>query len=147
MVAPEAEITGLKLTEDCSTISMKATVRDDQELKGYTLSYAKEGSAEYEELITGVEEIEDTPIAMLPTEVLEDGTYNVKLQAWDACGNSVTYTMSFTYQKGNTSIETGNSSETETPVPGEPVKKEFAATLVMAGILVCRECRFPSLMT
>ncbi len=129
LVAPEAEITGLKLTEDCSTISMKASVRDDKELKGYTLSYAKEGSEEYSELATGTEQIEDTPIAMLPTEVLEDGTYNVKLQAWDACGNSVTYTMSFTYQKGSTSIETSNGNETETPVPSEPVKKDFAIAL------------------
>ena len=129
LVAPEAEITGLKLIEDCSTISMKASVRDDKELKGYTLSYAKEGSEEYSELATGTEQIEDTPIAMLPTEVLEDGTYNVKLQAWDACGNSVTYTMSFTYQKGSTSIETSNGNETETPVPSESVKKDFAVAL------------------
>ncbi len=129
LVAPEAKVTGLKLSDDGSTVNIRATAKDDKELKGYTLSYAKEGTEEYTELATGTEAIEDVMVSVLPTEVLEDGTYVLKLQAWDASGNSNTYTVSFVYQKGGGSIETGSGSESETPVPGGPVQKNFGLAL------------------
>ena len=127
--APEAEITGLKLSDDQGYVEIKGTAKDDKELKGWLLDLAEEGSEEYTELASGAEAVEDAPLASIPAEILEDGSYTLCLQAWDAYGNSIIYRTGFTYKKGSGSLETGNGTGSEEPVPGEPVKKNFAVNL------------------
>ena len=126
---PVAEITGVKLTEDKNNIDIKASVSDDKELEGYSLSYGLDGSEEFVELAKGTKKLEDEYIASIPTTELADGTYVLRLEARDSFGNSCTYTMKFTYTKGNDSIDTGNGNGEEGTVPTEPVKREFAVNL------------------
>ena len=127
--APEAEITGLKLSDDHGYVEIRGTVKDDKELKGWLLDFAKEESGEYTELASGTEEAEDAPLANISAETLEDGGYILRLTAWDAYGNHVLYTTGFTYQKGSGKLETGGGSSEESPAPTEPVKKNFAVNL------------------
>ena len=127
--APDAEITGLKLSDDHGYIEIKGTAKDDRKLAGWLLDFASEGSEEYDELVSGTEEIEDAMLYSISTEALEDGIYTVRLQAWDTYGNSVIYTTGFTYKKGTGKIDTEGGSSSETPVPGEPVRKNFGVVL------------------
>ena len=124
LTAPIAEITKVEITEDSANIDICATVKDDKELKGYTLAYSKEESGVYHELMSGTEPIEDTSVAVLPMEMLEDGNYILRLQAWDATGNSTTYIMTFTYKKASSTIEIGKIEDNDTPV-----NKDFAIAL------------------
>ena len=128
--APEAEITGLNLSKDQTSAIIRGTVKDDKKLQGYILDYAKEGSDSYKELAAGTEPVEDAELAAIPTDELEDGTYILRLQAWDAYGNSVTCIRSFTYKKGSISAgpEEDNPEETARKVFGISLSHSTAGT-------------------
>ncbi len=121
--APEAEITGLELSEDRTAARIFGTVKDDKKLQGYILDYAGDGSDSFKELATGTEPVEEAELSSIPAEELEEGAYILRLQAWDAYGNSVTCTRSFTYRKG--SINMGPAGEN----PEETAKKVFSLSL------------------
>lgn len=143
LIAPDAMITGLRLSDDKEQVEIKGTAKDDKKLAGWLLEYREKDKGDFKELAAGTEPVEDVPLANLATKKLEGGAYQLRLSAWDAYGNSYVYTMEFTYKKGSSeggsgegsgtggegetggsSIEIGGTGSTE-----KPVEKQFAVNL------------------
>ena len=149
--APTAQITKVALGENQANVNVSATVKDDKELKGYTLEYASLSVSknsvsdntleetdtkntksveqltqeDYILLASGENPIEDTMIGTIPVSDLTPGSYALRLKAWDSFGNTCINTTSFIYTKGS-GVTTVPGNEIEAPTT---VKKEFKITL------------------
>ena len=136
LVAPDAVITGLGLSDDKENIEIRGTAKDNKELAGWSLEYKEKGRGEYKKLAAGTEPVEDAMLAKLAAKSLKAGTYLVCLKAWDTYGNSRVFYMEFTYKKGNhtgsgedtenggASIDIGEAGSTE-----RPIEKQFSVNL------------------
>lgn len=128
LVAPDAMITGVHLSDDNASVEIKGTAKDDRELAGWQLEYAENGKENWKELASGTEAVEDTLLSSLPTKELGDGTYRLRLTAWDTYGNSRACTMEFSYKKGG-GDEDGRVQIGGTQTGERPTAQQLAVNL------------------
>ena len=113
-IAPEVAITA---PEAGSTVSGKVTVKgsvsDETALRGYTLEYRKEGGA-LNTLISSAQLAKDNEeLGEWDTYSLDNGVYELILEATDNGGNRKTFIAKYAVQNGAVKTDSGNENNND----------------------------------
>lgn len=120
---PVVDITAPAEGSDITGVAAFTGTATDLTLVSYSLAYRRSGTSEpFTTFFTGSQVVENGPLGTLDTTVLENGLYDIRLQATDINGLSASIVRAYTADGGfNPGIFTITYTDLEVPVAGIPI--------------------------